>query len=463
MRRNLPIAKHPISIPAHREEPHPNLSFVEPDSERGNVCIDNSVALSFATCSKMGRFGRKKPEKAVVPANSPAPPPPAGGAPPLQGGMAPMHYAPPTPPWDATRFKIQLKMGKNRVEIQRGKKDNEIEGMCRTIAQHLATNKVTLARIQTERLLRETSQIRALDVVETMIELLANSKNAFSMHRTFDTLPGDVKEATATVIYAANILNVPELVTVVGMLRAQLGPGVVDPIIQLQGPYIVHINKTLASSLDSGTPDGYLVMEELSRIAAANGVDWVPPAEPERLDSHTPYRPPQNHHHPPSFPPPPSGFGGGGMGGMGGGAGGGGYPHMQAPAPQNWDYGGPCNIPGMPAPTGHMGGMPGMGGMHDLHGMPGMGHMPSAPPAPSAPPFDPGAHATGSLYPTPGGYPGHRGIDMDASAPPAPPGDGMAPSAPPPGPGEMGSDADFLSDEALEAKFRNVRDNHSRQ
>lgn len=408
----------------------------------------------------MGRFGRKKAEKAVVPANSSAGPPAAGGPPgggvPVgaggygYGGCPAPGYAIPSAavPWDATKFKIQLKMGKNRVEIQRGKKDNEIEGLCRVIAQHLATNKVTLARIQAERVLRERSQIRALDVIETMIELLANSKNVFSMHRTFDTLPGDVKEATASVIYAANILSVPELLTVVDMLRMHLGPGIVDPIGKLEGPYITHINKILATSLDGGTPDGYLIVEQLTRIAAENGVEWIPPAEPELLDSHTPYHPPQHPHNPPNFPPPPS-FGGGGTGG-----------YMQGSAPPVWPHGGASNIPGMPAPSGGMPGIPGMPGMHDVHGMPGMqgmSHVPSAPPAPSAPPFDPSAHATGSLYPSPGGYSGYRDLGPDPSAPTAPPADGVTPSAPPP------PDADFLSDDALEAKLRNVRDNYNRK
>lgn len=409
----------------------------------------------------MVRFGRKKVEKAVRPANAST-----AEVPPPQGvSMPPGGYGPPTASlsaWDATKFKIQLKMAKNRVEIQRGKKENEIESSRRLIAQHLSANKVPLARIQAERVLRELSQIRAFDVVETMVELLANSNNALGTHHSFDTLPGDIKEAMASVIYASKILNVPELVTVVGLLRDKFGPAVVDPIMNLQGPYVTHVNGILATSLDCGAPDGYLVMEELTRIAVENGINWVPPAEPESLDSHyaayqqSPYGGP-----PSNMPPPPGPYGGGHN------YGGGGFHSMQASAPPVY-FAPTTNIPGAPGPTN----MPWMNNVSNIPGAPGptnmpwmnnMSNMPSAPPAPSAPPFDPSSQVTGSLYPAPGAYTGTRNNDFNPH-PSAPPADGLAPSAPPfPDSAPDLPGAEFLTDDALEAKYRNIRDNYKQQ
>lgn len=396
----------------------------------------------------MGRFSRKK-EKSVFPANAPptGQPPNCPPAPPMNG-----HYQTvmpsmemPTKPWDGTTFKIQLKMAKNRLQIQRGKKENEIDSSRRTIAQHLSSNKVTLARIQAERVLREQNQIRAFDIIETMVELLANSNNAIGMHRMFDSLPGDVKEAAASVIYTANKLNIPELQTVLNILRGHFGAGVVDSLIHLQGPYVIHINKLLATSLDGQAPDGYLIMEELTKVAAEHNVNWIPPAEPEALDSHS-----AHYQHGQGFPPPgPNGGGGPGMG-----FGGGGYPHPQV-APSPYDFGPPSNIPGMSGPPDPMG-MPWTAGASSV---------PSAPPAPSAPPFNPGAGMGGSYYP-----PVHRDIKIDDNrsglpAPSAPPAEDLRPSAPPPPPDMMSGPpgADFLSDDVLEAKLRNLQDIHKRQ
>lgn len=306
-------------------------------------------------------------------------------------------------------------MAKNRVDIQRGKKENEIEGLRRIIAQHLCANKEPLARIQGERVLRERMQIAAFDILDTLVELLASSHTVFATQRNFDAAPPDIKESTASVIYASSRLNIPELKIVVDMLRAHFGPGIIDALLRLEGPHVKHVNNNLALNLQGGTPDGYLVLEELTRIAVEYNVAWIPP--PEDIDLNGP----GGH---PGIPPSSGGTyrptrmpGGDGM-------------HMAtAPPLHTPDYSSaPTNIPGYGASA-----------------PPFEGTMPTAPPPPASH-FDPTANASGNLYPFPGAYP------------PQPP----ARDIPPPS-AQTDAPPSYLSDDALEAKFRNVRDNYGKQ
>ena len=308
-------------------------------------------------------------------------------------------------------------MAKERISIQHGKKDNEIDATKRVIQTHLSANKETLARIQCERVLRERTQVEAFDVVETFIELLANSNTVFSDQRDFDTASTDIKESVASVVYASSRLNIPELRNVKNMFRNHFGAAVIDPLTRLEGPHTQHINKVVARTLEGGPPDGYLVLQELEKIAKEGNISWMPPPEYGDLDpsgGHGYYRPSplaKPHFVPgmpnyPSAPPsaPPSDDYGGSSGGGGGG--------------------GMMNIPGHNP-------YPGAG-----YGIPGMGPSGPAPTAP--PPFDPSSGAAGTFYPPPagpgGGYGGH------GAAPPPP----AAPA--------------FLNDDALEQRFRNVKD-----
>lgn len=377
----------------------------------------------------MGIFSRKK-------GKTPAPP-----------GAVPAHLAGPTPapppptsapslvPWEATKFKVQLKMAKSRVEIQRGKKENEIEATRRVVAQHLSNNKETLARIQGERVLRERSQVEALTIMETLIDELTNYNNFFTNQRDFDSVPSHIKETTASVVYACNRINVVELQVVVQMLRSHFSPAVIDPITQLSGPHVSHINKRLADHLDGNAPDGYLVLEELSRIAVEHSVSWIPPPEDINLDTVGGFRPRPG-------PPPSGGYGG--------------LPTMAPSAPA------PTNIPGMdmygaqpPIPPGD----PYAQYPASEPSAPSSISEPSAPPAydipPPTGPYDHHPPPTGSLYPYPGGH--------DSGQPGGMPNYGAHPGGRGPGHGPPGAEPRFLGNEALgtddelDRRFRDIQ------
>lgn len=333
-----------------------------------------------------------------------------------------VHAAPAVPAqvqWDATTFKVQLKMARNRIDIQRGKKSNEIDATRSVIAGHLAANKETLARIQAERILRERVQIEAFDVIETFIELLAASHTVFAVQRHFDTAPEDMKESVASVVYASTRLNVPELHKITRMFENHFGVHIIAPICKLQGPHIVHVNKILARNLEGGTPDGYLVLEELSRIASEHQLSWIPPPEDINLDQGGGHGPSDPGYYRPVRP----------------------YPGNDQTGPANFGSIQPMNIPGH--------------NPYDQPPYPGFPSdpekTPSAPPSAPPAPFEPSGNASGTLYPFPdaNGSSEQSGAHFPSSS------GGMAPPPPPP-------PASFLSDDALEAKFRNIKDNYGK-
>ncbi|KAI0559764.1 Vacuolar protein sorting-associated protein Ist1 [Gracilaria domingensis] len=357
-----------------------------------------------------GAFARKLARSHEQPAAAPA----------LAPAAAAMKAA---PVWDATRFRVQLKMAKNRIDIQRGKKDNEIQATRIVIAGHLRSHKETLARIQAERILRELAQITAFDVVDTFIQLLQTQNNVLAVQKDFDAAPRDVKENVASVVFASSRVNVPELQTVCAMLREHFGPAVIDPLLTLTGPNIKYINKILAINLEGSTPDGYRVLEELSSIAAEHQINWIPPPEDIHLDQGSGSRTSDpGYYRPERFP--------------------------QA-----------TNIPGMAAPSAPPFNIPGHNPYDNTH----YGGAPSAPPPgipPSAPSFNPSSGASGTFYSyTDPNIPGQP----LSYIPPPPPAPHSSTSRNDRGPDEGGAslpnlpNPSFLNDDALEARFRNLK------
>ena len=334
--------------------------------------------------------------------------------------VAPTVTAPPQ--WESTRFNVHLKMAKNRIDIQRGKKENEIEATRNLIAGHLAANKEPLARIQADRVLRERVQLDAFDMVITFVNLLSDNNSVFKVQRDFDTAPTNIKEAVASVVYASGRLNVPELHVVTDMFRSHFGATVVDSLLRLEGPHVPLVNKILARFLEAGTPDGVRVLEELTNIAKEKQLDWIPPPEDIDLD-----RGPYGASDPSYYRPMPMMFP------PGGGPGGPGVPPPPTGGPGG--YGAPMNIPG----HNPYGAAPPFGGISDTASSPSI--PPSAPP-PTAP-FEPPGMGGDGAYPYPGPPPSSQG------------GSGLFPPPPPP--------ASFLSDDALEAKYRNIRDNYGKK
>lgn len=232
--------------------------------------------------------------------------------------------------WDGARFKIQLRMARTRVEVQRTKRENSIVSNRRTAAEHLRAGKEELARIFAEKTLRDRAQRESFDVAMTYVELLIESSLFVGNIRDFDSAPPDVKESVASLVYSAQRMSIQELYVASQMLRDHFGATVIDPIARGEdGPHLYCVNSLLAVKLDSTSPDPALVREELIRIANEFSIDWTAPPDTYGSAQHMysapadsnfgptapPHPPPDDYYGPPPHhPPPPGGSGGYGMG-----------------------------------------------------------------------------------------------------------------------------------------------------
>lgn len=246
----------------------------------------------------MGLFGKKKGKAAVAPV---AP-------------VAPVQAA--APAWDGAKFKIQLRMARTRIEVQRTKRENSIVTNRRTSADHLRNGKEELARLYAEKTLRERAQMESYDVSMTYVELLIESSAFIGSIRSLNEALPDLKESVATVVYASQRMSVQELRVASSMLRSHFGADTIDALARGdQGPFLHCVNRLLAVKLDATSPDPAVVREELISIAHEYNVQWTAP--PDTYSGAQPlYNPSFNFppNPPPSAPYYPGGapFGGGG-------------------------------------------------------------------------------------------------------------------------------------------------------
>lgn len=290
--------------------------------------------------------------------------------------------------FDASSFKQKLKIGKTRANVQQGKAKNAAFKTRQSVIVELRANKNPTACIRMEQYLRDIASTEAHDVLEAYIELLIARVHLIASTPTFENLPGDCKEAVASLVFAAARLGNAELRDASSQLIAMYSPAVIDPLTHASGPNAHCINSLLARKLDGTAPDDYEILDGLKGIAMEEGIPWHAPAEPDELRK------------PAGSGGPPSGIA---------------YPSFTA-----------ANVPGPSAPH------PGAPGNAFAH--PGVGVSPSGfeaggyaggAPLPPAD-FDPNSHFNGNHASQPGGFDnGHTGFGGDF--PPPPPPGGQAP------------------------------------
>lgn len=187
------------------------------------------------------------------------------------------------PPFDSSALKQKLKIGKTRAKVQQGKAENQAFKTRQSVMEELRANKNPTACIRMEQYLRDTSATESYDVLQAYVELLIARVPLIESTPVFDNLPGDCKEAVASVAFAASRISNSELLAAVAQLSARYSPAVIDPIVALTGPNAHCINPMLASKLGGTAPDDYEILDGLKAIAMEENIDWLAPAEPDDL------------------------------------------------------------------------------------------------------------------------------------------------------------------------------------
>lgn len=179
------------------------------------------------------------------------------------------------PAWDVKAFVLLLKLAMKRIEIQNTKRQNAIVKTRRVVAEYLSAQNEVLARIQGEKLLRDTAMIQASDIVLSHIRVLVANCKILELERKFPSLTIDLQESIAAIAFAGARLNVPELNTVLEKLRNHFGADCVDAIARCEGPHALCIDRRLVRKLDVRSSDEQVVEEELCNVAAQFNVQWT--------------------------------------------------------------------------------------------------------------------------------------------------------------------------------------------
>ena len=122
--------------------------------------------------------------------------------------------------YSATKLKVQLKSATARMTMSINKRNNAIRIDSRLIGSLLQQHKDESARIKVEGLLHQRNLVTVMETLQLMCDLLA-TRIAIITHST--SLPPDLEESVATLIYASQRVEISELTLIAQQFGAKYG------------------------------------------------------------------------------------------------------------------------------------------------------------------------------------------------------------------------------------------------
>eukprot|EP00041_Stephanoeca_diplocostata_P011996 m.198923 g.198923 ORF g.198923 m.198923 type:complete len:456 (+) comp18767_c0_seq2:277-1644(+) len=257
------------------------------------------------------------------------------------------------PKFNASKLKVCLKLAINRVKMLQKKKENQRTLNRKEIAQTIEKEKLELAAIRTEQIIRDDNLIETLELMELYFNTLVSRMGTIEQMKSCDP---SIRDAVCTVIWATPHLQaeIPEMKQIQQFLTIRYGKDFVKDAMENNGNCV---SDRVIKKLSCAQPGEQLVQASMALIASTYNVNYTPPPAP------VPEEFLKGDFDPLMFPNAPSGansFGGGGGG-----------SHLLPGAPQphgGLPKGGSYN--GWDGPGGGAGG-PGPasigGGSNDLH------------------------------------------------------------------------------------------------
>eukprot|EP01035_Chromulina_nebulosa_P019815 gene19815-25759_t len=120
-------------------------------------------------------------------------------------------------PYKESKIKPHLKMAIQRLQIAKNKKKTGSKHTKKEISQLLLKGKEEMARIKTEHIIREDFTIEAYEIIELLCELLHERIRIITMSDSSNP-PDDLEAAIASLSWASDRLNIPELLEVKNQL-----------------------------------------------------------------------------------------------------------------------------------------------------------------------------------------------------------------------------------------------------
>jgi len=170
------------------------------------------------------------------------------------------------------KLRPNLKMAVSRFEITVNKKSALMKQQMREIAKLLNEKppKEEKARIRAEALIRDDGTIEAYEILQLSCELLSERIKLISSEKN---CPDDLKGTIATLIWASQRVEIPELLVITKQFKSKYGKKFVQDSLENKDGIC---NERIMARLSFQPPSAFLVHTYLEKIADQFDVDWKP-------------------------------------------------------------------------------------------------------------------------------------------------------------------------------------------
>jgi len=170
------------------------------------------------------------------------------------------------------KLKPNLKMAVSRFEIASGKKSALMKQQMREISKLLDEKppKEEKARIRAEALIRDDGTIEAYEILQLSCELLSERIKLIASEKQ---CPEDLKGTIATLMWASERVDIPELVAIRKQFKAKYGKKFEKDALENNNGIC---NERIMARLSFQPPSAFLVHTYLEKIADQFNVNWKP-------------------------------------------------------------------------------------------------------------------------------------------------------------------------------------------
>lgn len=170
------------------------------------------------------------------------------------------------------KLRPSLKMAVSRFEIASNKKSALMKQQMREIAKLLDEKppKEEKARIRAEALIRDDGTIEAYEILQLSCELLSERIKLIASEKN---CPEDLRGTIATLIWASNRVDIPELIDIRKQFTAKYGKKFEVAALENKDGIC---NERIMAKLSFQPPSAFLVHTYLEKIADQFEVKWKP-------------------------------------------------------------------------------------------------------------------------------------------------------------------------------------------
>jgi vacuolar protein sorting-associated protein IST1 len=175
--------------------------------------------------------------------------------------------------FDPEKLRLNLKLSAARLEMNRNKRVNDMERQKKEIATLLKDpSKEELARIRTEHFVRDDRTAEVYAILNLMCVLLMERTK---MLIPLTDIPYDMRETIASLVYAADKVDIPELLVVKKQLLLKFNKNLTN-LLETEANQKENVNERVMEKLSVKPPSSLIVTAYMKEIAKEKAVNWIP-------------------------------------------------------------------------------------------------------------------------------------------------------------------------------------------